>query len=173
MKKPFSLCSFAQKDRNSGGLERLAYALASQGHYNEAIDLLKECQQKNPKNMEVLRSMIPCYIGIRRPDEARNILLDLLANASSENKDNYLLGKLFYEMGDRESAQKYFTDFLLNLDASQAGEGQDALVLVMSAYYHNAGSLSCRNAMYGLVFFKMCLLMSISILPKNKRFNGS
>ena len=97
------------------------------------------------KNMEVLRSMIPCYIGIRRPDEARNILLDLLANASSENKDNYLLGKLFYEMGDRESAQKYFTDFLLNLDASQAGEGQDALVLVMPAYYHNAGSLSCRE----------------------------
>ena len=134
-----------REDRNSGGLERLAYALASQGHYNEAIDLLKECQQKNPKNMEVLRSMIPCYIGIRRPDEARNILLDLLANASSENKDNYLLGKLFYEMGDRESAQKYFTDFLLNLDASQAGEGQDALVLVMPAYYHNAGSLSCRE----------------------------
>ena len=134
-----------REDRNSGGLERLAYALGSQGYYNEALELLKECQQKDPKNMEVLRSMIPCYIGIRRPDEARNILLDLLANAASQNKDNYLLGKLFYEMGDRQSAQKYFIDFLLNLDASQAGEGQDALILVMPAYYHNAGSLSCKE----------------------------
>tara|TARA_Y100000589_G_scaffold103823_1_gene98134 strand:+ start:7180 stop:8778 length:1599 start_codon:yes stop_codon:yes gene_type:complete len=134
-----------KEDRNSGGLDRLAYALGSQGYYNEAIDLLKECKEKDPKNMQAIRNMIPCYIGIKRPDEARNILLDLLANSASQNKDNYLLGKLFYEMGDRESAQKYFIDFLLNLDASQAGEGQDALILVMSAYYHHPGSLSCRE----------------------------
>ncbi len=134
-----------KEDRNAGGLDRLAYALGSQGYYNEALDLLKECQQRDPKNMQAIRNMIPCYIGIKRPDEARNILLDLLANSASQNKDNYLLGKLFYEMGDRESAQKYFIDFLLNLEASQAGEGQDALVLVLPAYYHHPGGLSCRE----------------------------
>ena len=117
--------------------------------------------------------MIPCYIGIRRPDEARNILLDLLANAASQNKDNYLLGKLFYEMGDRQSAQKYFIDFLLNLDASQAGEGQDALILVMPAYYHNAGSLSCKECDIWARVLQMHLPIYTLTHLRNKKFNGS
>ena len=54
------------------------------------------------------------------------------------------------------------------MDASQAGEGQDALVLVMPAYYHNAGVYLAGNAMYGLVFFKMCLL-KVYLNPSQKQ----
>lgn len=132
-------------DKTLPGLDNLAYALASQGHYREALNLLKECQEKNPKDMNIIRKMVPCHIGLHRPDDARNCLLDLFANSASQNKDNYLLGKLFYEMGDQDSAQNYFTDFLLNLDSKHGGEGQDCLPYIMPTLMNHSGNFSSRE----------------------------
>ena len=132
-------------DKSLSGLDDLAYALASQGHYREALDLLKECQEKNPKDMNIVRKMIPCHIGLHRPDDARNCLLDLFANSASQNKDNYLLGRLFYEMGDHDSAQNYLTDFLVNLDSKHGGEAQDCLPYIMPALRSHSGNFSSRE----------------------------
>lgn len=133
-------------DKNLPGLDKFAYALASQGYYREALELFNEYRQKKPKDMEVIRQMVPCHVGLYRVDEARNCLLDLFANSAARNLDNYFLGKLFYEIGDRESAHNYFIDFLVNLIPSSGGQGQDALAYVMPIFRDHSGNFSSREA---------------------------
>ncbi len=109
----------AERGGNAQASELLASCYLSLGRYDQALTVLGPLRQLEPASPGVLYMAGVALTRLKRKDEAREALSELMRVASPAQA-NFLLGKASYETGDFERAVEFFRK---TLSADAAFEG--------------------------------------------------
>lgn len=153
----FHYAQVLQKEKEPRVMARVGYILASQGRFEQAMSLFGQALASDPYDKDANRGQVLCQLGRGRFEDARDGLLDAMADNSATNLDSYLLARTFRELGDLQSAQNYYMDFLLQLESKNSMEGYEALMQLVPVYEEKGAKLGRRELDVWYRVFHMCL----------------
>jgi superkiller protein 3 len=98
----------AEDETQSKPLVEQANELARQNKFPDALELLKQALEKNPKNGFAYSQKAKIYFSMRQPDEAREAIQQALALQPFQPDFLYVLGVIAAQQGKRDEALAAF-----------------------------------------------------------------
>lgn len=87
----------------------MGYAYQALGDFNSAEKNFKEAISLNPSFSLSYTNLASLYLSQKRYKEAENVLLKYLSVFDNHLEANFLIGKLYFETGDKKRAKDYFS----------------------------------------------------------------
>ncbi len=112
---------------------RLVWLYASQGLFSKAAHIYQRIPPRS-RDIPTRFTVALCHAGMKNWEEARSILLDILADRREEPIHCYVLGKVLIELGDREGAANWLQQFISRTDESTPMT-QDTIGILMRHFY--------------------------------------
>ncbi len=99
--------------------------------FSAAIEALEKARSADPKDNEILRSLLRAYVEADRIDEASNTFKQAIVNDPNDKLNRYILGVLLRTKGDHDGAVEQFKE-ALRIDPAYS----DALFDLGATYYN-------------------------------------
>jgi tetratricopeptide (TPR) repeat protein len=99
---------YAEDETQSKHLVEQANELARQNRFPDALELLKQALEKNPKNGFAYSQKAKIYFSMRQPDEARQAIQQALALQPFQPDFLYVLGVIAAQQGKQDEALAAF-----------------------------------------------------------------
>ena len=96
---------------------RVAFLLATEGRYSEAIPLLEDLAARRPQNVEIRLELGRALMGAKKYSDAAELVKAILEDEPENMEANYELARTLSELGDRHQAIEKFLE-LLEMDSS-------------------------------------------------------
>ena len=97
---------------NEGALTKQIKTLVMQEHYEEAMKVLDEIEVSKIRNISILCLVGEVYMGLKRYDEAEQILLRVYEKNPNTRRILDLLTTLYIDKGEYSEAEYYYKEFI-------------------------------------------------------------